>query len=413
MNTKDKSAGNLASIIIPAATGFIALLIGNGIGRFGYPPLIPALVTAKWFSVGQADYLGAANLSGYILGSAFAAQINLYIKSVNLIRGSLITATLSFALCAFPFSFPIYFLLRVLAGITGGIIMVITAPTIFKHTPTSKKGLLGGLIFSGVGIGIALAGTLIPYLIQQGLRFTWLAYAVVSLVLILVCWNGWPAGSNLKHVLEDVSKHKVKQSVWSSAIILLLISYACNAVGFVPHTVFWVDFISRGLHMGIRRGTEFWVLLGLSAAIGPVLTGFLADKIGFAKSIRLSLLVKGIGVIMPIISTATWSLAVSSIFVGSLALGISSLAAGRITEIVIPGLQKKVWSWMTMGFAITHAATAYLLSYLFSVTGSYNLLFEIGTATLVVGSILDFLASRSPHLNASIAIENLENIEQL
>lgn len=413
MHTKDKSAGTLTTLVIPAATGFIALLVGNGIGRFGYPPLIPELVINKWFSVGQADYLGAANLTGYILGSAFAARINLYVKSVNLISGSLIIATFSFALCAFPFSFPVYFLFRMLAGVTGGIIMVITAPTIFKHTPTSKKGLLGGLIFSGVGIGIALAGTLVPYLVRQGLQFTWLAYAVISLALIFLSWKGWPAGSNLKHVVEDISKTKAKQSVWSRAIVLLLISYCCNAVGFVPHTVFWVDFISRGLHMGIRRGNEFWVLLGLSAAIGPVLTGLMADKIGFAKSIRIGLLVKGIGVIMPIISTATWSLALSSICVGSLALGISSLAAGRITEIVVPGLQKKVWSWMTMSFAITHAATAYLLSYLFSVTGSYNLLFEIGATTLVIGSVLDYLASRSPHLNTSAKIEKLEYVNEI
>lgn len=97
---------------------------------------------------------------------------------------------------------------------------------------------------------------------------------------------------------------------------------------------------------------------------------------------------------MPIFSTAVWSLAISSIFVGSCALGISSLAAGRITELVAPQLQKKVWGWMTIAFSVTHALTAYILSYLFSVTGSYYLLFEIGAITLIIGSILDFFSSR-------------------
>jgi hypothetical protein len=53
--------------LVPAMTGFVTLLVSNGIGRFGYPPLIPALVAARWFTVTQADYLGAANLTGYIL----------------------------------------------------------------------------------------------------------------------------------------------------------------------------------------------------------------------------------------------------------------------------------------------------------------------------------------------------------
>jgi predicted MFS family arabinose efflux permease len=210
---------------------------------------------------------------------------------------------------------------------------------------------------------------------------------------MLISWNGWPAGSNEKHTVEIPVTRAGNHSTWNRSIVLLLISYACNAVGFVPHTVFWVDFVSRGLHMGIERGTQLWVLLGISAALGPLISGYMADGIGFGKSIRISLLIKGIGVMMPIFSTAWWSLVLSSVFVGSLALGISSLAAGRITELVIPGLQKKVWSRMTITFSITHALTAYVMSYLFSVYGSYYLLFKIGAATLIIGCVLDFISS--------------------
>jgi predicted MFS family arabinose efflux permease len=391
---KAKTLTATPGIMIPALTGFIALLIGNGFGRFGYPPLIPALIKEHWFSVSQADYLGAANLTGYIIGAAFGTRINRYVPSLYLIRISLFTAALSFACCAYPLAFPVYFSLRLIAGLAGGIVMVLTAPTIFKHTPTEKKGLLSGIIFSGVGVGIALAGSLIPVLVQISLTTTWLSFAVISLVFMLISWNGWPAGSNEKHTVEIPVTRAGNHSTWNRSIVLLLISYACNAVGFVPHTVFWVDFVSRGLHMGIERGTQLWVLLGISAALGPLISGYMADGIGFGKSIRISLLIKGIGVMMPIFSTAWWSLVLSSVFVGSLALGISSLAAGRITELVIPGLQKKVWSRMTITFSITHALTAYGMSYLFSVYGSYYLLFKIGAATLIIGCVLDFISSR-------------------
>lgn len=382
------------SILIPALTGFVILLISNGIGRFGYPPLIPALVDAKWFSVAQADYLGAANLTGYILGSVFGTRLNRYIPSVTLIRAMLLVTAASFILCAFPLTFVLYFFVRLLAGLAGGVIMVITAPTIFKHTPASRKGLVGGIIFSGVGIGIALAGTLIPFLVKQGLKATWFTFGGIAILLTLLVWRGWPQGSNEKHPREIAVGSGNKPVLWSGTIVFLLISYACNAVGFVPHTVFWVDFISRGLNRGIEQGTRFWILLGIAAAIGPVITGFIADKIGFAKSIRISLLVKAAGVVLPLVSTASWSLALSSIFVGSLALGISSLASGRTTELVAHSRQKQVWSMMTIAFSITHAATAYILSFLFSVRHSYYLLFEIGAATLLVGSILDYMASK-------------------
>jgi MFS family permease len=383
------------SFAIPALTGFVTLLISNGIGRFGYPPLIPALVDAKWFTVAQADYLGAGNLTGYIIGSMAGTFLNRYVGSVTLIRTMLLLVAVSFITCAYPLTYPLYFMIRLLAGFGGGVIMVITAPTIFKHTAPERKGLVGGVIFSGVGIGIALAGTLIPLIVSHGLETTWLAFAAIAFILTLLIWKGWPVGSNEKHVhIPTHGQSSGKGMLWSGAIIFLIFSYACNAVGFVPHTVFWVDFISRGLHRGIEQGTRFWVLLGLAAAVGPVLTGVVADKIGFAKSIRISLLFKAIGVILPLVSTANWSLALSSVFVGSLALGISSLAAGRTAELAGHQHQKQVWSRMTVIFSITHAGTAYLLSFLFSIEHSYTLLFEIGAATLLAGSILDYLSSR-------------------
>lgn len=380
---------------IPAFTGLVTLLIGIGIGRFGYPPLIPALVSHGWFTVTKADYLGAANLTGYIFGSVFATMLNRYVPSISLIKAMLVLTVLSFLGCSYHLSFPLYFSLRLIAGISGGVLMVLTAPTLFKHTSSEKKGMIGGFIFSGVGIGIALSGTIIPMLAEKSLQATWIAFAITAALLIIISWKGWPAGSNEKHV--DLTKESPVGSnpIWSRTIFLLIISYACNAIGFVPHTVFWVDFISRGLNMGLTTGTQFWVLMGLSAAIGPLLTGYLADKIGFAKSIRLSLLIKSIGVILPLVSTATWSLAISSVFTGSLALGISSLAAGRTAELIKPAHQKKVWSFMTITYSVSHALTAYILTYVYSIYHSFYMLFIVGAASLLIGSITDYLSSKS------------------
>ncbi|ANI89175.1 hypothetical protein A9P82_07650 [Arachidicoccus ginsenosidimutans] len=390
-----KTSFDKRNYFVTAFTGLSALLIGIGLGRFGYPPLIPALINHKWFTVAQADYLGAANLTGYIFGSVVATLLNRYIPSVTLIKSMLIITLITFLGCAYPLPFILYFVLRLIAGVTGGVLMVVTAPTLFKHAAKERKGVIGGLIFSGVGIGIALAGTIIPLLVTNGIRQTWFAFAIAAAILIIVTWKGWPNGSNEKH-LPLVEKHSGKhKKIANRTVLLLLVSYACNAIGFVPHTVFWVDFISRGLHLGIDKGTQFWVLLGLAAAIGPLFTGYIADKVGFAKSIRISLAVKAIGVILPLVSTATWSLAVSGIFVGSLALGISSLAAGRTAELVLPAHQKKAWSYMTITYSVSHALTAYILTYIFSIYHSYYLLFVIGAVALIIGSVTDYWSSIS------------------
>ena len=54
------------------AAGLCAALVGIGLGRFAYTPLIPALIEAEWFSAFDVVYLGAANLAGYLAGALAA-----------------------------------------------------------------------------------------------------------------------------------------------------------------------------------------------------------------------------------------------------------------------------------------------------------------------------------------------------
>src|SRR5271163_4255822 len=53
-----------------AFSGLLAMLVGIGIARFGYGPLVPALVGAHWYSASAAFWLGSVNLLGYFLGAA-------------------------------------------------------------------------------------------------------------------------------------------------------------------------------------------------------------------------------------------------------------------------------------------------------------------------------------------------------
>lgn len=386
----------------PALAGFAALLVAIGIGRFGYPPLIPSIIQHGWFTVAEADYLGAMNLAGYVVGSALASRINRRIGARTLVISALAVVLLTFVGCAFPLGFPIYALLRTLAGLAGGLVMVVAAPTILARIAPERRGAAGGIIFAGVGAGIALSGTLIPLLVRRGLTITWWSYIALAAVMIVVAARELPRPARPlpraplpEPLSEPAAARRGAARTMNRTVLLLMASYACNAIGFVPHTVFWVDFIARGLGLGVGLGNRMWVLLGIAAAVGPPMTGLLADRIGFARSLRVSLLVKGIGVLLPVFFSSIWALALSSICTGSLALGITSLAAGRVSELVPADRQKQVWGWMTMAFSVAHAATAYLLTFIFSGTGSYSLLFIIGAVTLLVGSLLDYASSKS------------------
>jgi hypothetical protein len=56
-------------------SGFCTSLVGIGLARIAYTPLLPAIIDARWFEPSAAAYLGVANLAGYLAGAVLARPI--------------------------------------------------------------------------------------------------------------------------------------------------------------------------------------------------------------------------------------------------------------------------------------------------------------------------------------------------
>ena len=99
-----------------AMAGLCASLVGLGLARFAYTPLIPALIAAKWFSASDVVYLGAANLAGYLAGALLARPIAARRVRHGRCAAMMVLATLSCFACSVPVSFIWFFGWRFLAG---------------------------------------------------------------------------------------------------------------------------------------------------------------------------------------------------------------------------------------------------------------------------------------------------------
>ncbi|QOZ52045.1 YbfB/YjiJ family MFS transporter [Bradyrhizobium sp. CCBAU 53338] len=371
-----------------AVAGLSASLVGLGLARFSYTPLIPALIAAKWFSASDVVYLGAANLAGYLAGALAARAVAARIGAVRSLRAMMLLATLSFFASSAPVSFIWFFGWRFLSGLTGGIIMVLAASVILPRTSPARRGIVGGVIFAGVGLGVAASGTLVPLLLQQGLQQSWYGLGSLSAVLTLTNWWNWPADTRT----DAAASHHAKQRQTSAATRALLIQYGLNAIALVPHMVFIVDFIARGLGQGIAAGSRYWVLYGLGAIVGPLVTGHLGDRSGFGPALRAAFLIEAAAVLLPTVSTAPVSLIVSSVAVGGFTPGIVPLVLGRIHELVPHPTeqQRATWSHATTSFALFQAAAAYGFSWIYANTGGdYLVLFGLGGAAVVLALAID------------------------
>ena len=357
--------------------GLSGLLVGIGLARFAYTPLIPAIIGAGWFSAPQAAYLGAANLIGYLVGALAARAVARRVPVRAALRASMLGAIVAILACTTPLSFAWFFVWRFVAGVVGGVIMVLAAPAVLAVVPAGRRGLAGGLVFTGVGIGIALSGIVVPPLLRLGLPAAWLGLAALAAVLTAASWFAWPNA--------PVSA-AARRTRLGGTVLVVIVEYGLNALGVVPHMIFLVDFVARGLHRGMASGAAYWVAFGLGAMAGPFAAGTLADRIGFRHALRLALIAETIAVAAPLLTTGPAALFASAMVVGAFTPGVAPLALGRIHMELAPGSEaaRAAWSGATVAWAVGQAAGAQALAFLFARSASYTPLFMAGTAALLL-----------------------------
>lgn len=373
------------------ASALCAILVGLGLARFAYTPLIPALVEAGWFTPAQAAYLGAANLAGYFAGALAGRALAARIPIPILLRGMMLLATASFFACAAPLAFSWFIVWRFGSGLAGAVLMVIAPPAVLPSVPAQRRGLAAGVIFTGVGLGIAASGTLVPLLLQGGLPQTWIGLGTLSLLLTLAAWSGWPRGDGM-----PAPGPARPSPAPDTKLKALYLEYALDAVGSVPHMVFLVDFIARGLGWGVAVGAWHWVLFGLGALAGPMLAGMLGDRIGFGPALRLAFAIKALCVGWLAVAADPLMVGLTSVVVGAFLPGNVALILGRVRELAGGEPQAQSgWTFATLAYAAGQAAAAYAFSYIFAQTGGYALLFGIAAAALAAALAIDLVAARA------------------
>lgn len=363
-------------------------MIGLGLGRFSYVPLLPLIIDAGWAAPAGAAQIAAANLIGYLIGALTAHRLALKIGAPAAIRGAMLAVVISLLCCSVNLGLGWLWGWRLLAGAAGGVLMIVSAPTILARVPAAVRGKAIGLVFSGIGCGIMLSGFVVPAMGALHLSATWLALASLAALATAFSWYQLRAASPVtlaKITAPPVATISLRPR---GAMLALLCAYVLDAIGYLPHTVFWVEYLVHGLNKPVSVGGAYWVVFGAGAAIGPLFAGSAADRFGFRRTLIVCFGLKAMAVALPLVSTALPSLFLSSFLVGALTPGMVAVASGRIIEIVGPAGHQRNWAMMTFIYALLQAIGGYAMAALYGATHSFNLLFAIGAGALCVSTLI-------------------------
>ncbi len=376
--------------------GLVATFIGNGIGRFGYITLLPVLIQAGWFSKAEASQLGVATLIGYLFGPPIIQYFKGFIRPSSFIKLGMILCSLSYVACSIEaLGFIWFYVWRLLAGFGGSLLMVLAAPMLLPFFNISSRGKASGFIFSGIGLGAALSGLMIPLIVPFSVELTWIAMGSLCLLLTITSWSHWRTAD--KPILHK--KQSQKHAQLNNRIIwALVIAYGLNAIGFLPHTLFWVDFMVREIGFTLLKGGTSWSLFGLGAAIGPFITGSLGDIIGLKRSLLLCFFLKACAVALPLMSQNLHILYLSAFMVGLFTPGVVTLMSTYALQLVGQNVHQQVWGQMTFAFALIQALAGFIMAGFINVFGSYIPLFAVSASALIIA--LFFIMKTSPKQGA-------------
>jgi predicted MFS family arabinose efflux permease len=346
----------------PALAGACAPCSGIGLARFAYVPLFPAMVAAGWVDGAGAGALGAANMTGYLIGALTGRPLAMRLGTARTLDLGMALVVLSFVLCAVNLGLWWFMPWRLLAGVAGGILMALAGPATQARVVPERRGQAGGIVIGGVGIGIATASVTVPALVGQGLAMAWLGLAAIVLGLWAFAHPRWPDA--------PIGPGPGASGARPRAALVVL-SYGLSGGGLVPSMIYMADLAVRGRGLPLAYASGIWLLFGLGGLCGTLSSGTAADKLGGTRSYRLWLLIQVVALAL-CLPRWPWLLVPAALVSGFAALGVTAvvLALARERAGAAAGA---VWARTTISFAIAQSVVAFGMAKLFALTGESHL----------------------------------------
>lgn len=368
-----------ASFLRPALAGAAATCSGNGLARFAYVPLFPALVAAGWVDGGQAGLLGAAALLGYLIGTLGGRLLALGLGVPRALDAAMALIVLSLLASAWNGGFWWLMACRTLAGVAGGVAMALAGPATQASVPPARRGAAGGIVIGGVGFGIAAGALVVPALLGWGIAATWIGLAILAALLWAFARPHWPDME-----LGGRAGRARLSATASRAQELLLLTWGLHAAGMVPPMVYLADLAARGRGLGVGLGAMTWLVFGLGGLLGGLSGGWVADRIGARRALIAALGVQAAALALSL-PEAGWLIGPVAFICGIAAVGVTTVGLA-VTREIAPDHAGLLWVRITAAFAVAQTVAGFSMAALFAWTG------ESHAAVFGVGFVLSILA---------------------
>lgn len=383
-------------------TGMLCTIVLVVFARLAYGLVLPAMREGLGLSYADAANLGTVTALGYLalvmVAGIFAARFG---PRLSIILG------LGFAAAGFIGLSLVshYSAVMVMMALLG-------FGTAFGYTPLisllggwfpQRRGAVIGFANGGVGVGMLIAGSLVPYLTttnpEEGWRLVWMVFAAVAigvaLVVTLILRN--PPTTGGPGAAPEAPLPLVRAGVYTNPhVITVGLVYGIVGATYIVQSIFMFSYT---LASGIPTLTagKLASLMGLLAIFAGPTWGWISDRIGRSNSLVLSMSLSMCAMALPVISPTLPAFTAHYIILGLCVTGLFTSVLAASTETVHPRHAPVAVSFVTLFFASGQLVGPAVAGQLIEWTGGFRLVFSITSALMLVGIFLCWHTRRSQH----------------
>ena len=382
----------------------IALATAMGIGRFAFTPLLPIMLTDGVVDLPGASYLASANYLGYLMGALLCTfQPLIWSRFKNLppvlattwLRSGLVATcvlTLGMALQV-PALWP---WLRFAAGVASAFVFIFTSGWCLARLAEQNASNLGGIMFTGPGLGIALSGVLASGMVvlQWKASAGWLIFGALACVLTVMTWRTFAiklaaAATGKSANLPPVASAPTSVvSRWH--MFWLAVAYGLDGLGYIITATF-LPVIARQVMPGSAWLDLFWPLFGLAIVVGALISTRISLRGDLRYLLAAGYMMQALGVIITVWLPTALGFAVGSLLLGLPFTAITFFAMQEVRRLK-PLNAASYMGLLTAVYGLGQVAgpplAAWLLSRSATVAQGFNLALQIAAGSLVLGAMM-------------------------
>ncbi len=312
----DKNA-NVAILL----AGILAIVVGVGVARFAFTSLLPFMLE-DFLSLSEAGYLASFNYVGYFAGALFCIFIHDIQTKVKYFRLGMVLSILTTLVLATTDNVILWFISRILAGFGSAMVLIVGASLVMVKLNLQDKTKAMGVHFSGIGFAIAVSELISRAVLEYG---TWSeAWLVLSLFALMVSFYVMYILS-FDALPEPKTQHAdFNKSIFSPYVLLLVLAYFTEGVGYVVQGTFLPDIINslEGLN-GV--GNLGWLIVGIAGIPSSIVWMRLAYRYGSINVIMVAMALQVVGILLPTLSQNIFLNLLSGALYGSTFIGLVAL----------------------------------------------------------------------------------------